>query len=128
MFIRLMIVMSFTRSARVSAVPRSGCISWRLVPRKETGLPLMRISPSFRANSRRPTRCESVSITLPAGSRSRRTAVYRFGCSADHSLGAGTAFAACTVVSSPVSSATACWRGRDQTAWPPESYSCVSTV
>ena len=75
MFIRLMISMSSTMSARVSAVPRSGCISCRLVPRKETGLPLMRISPSLSANSRRPTRCESVSITLPAGSRSRSTAV-----------------------------------------------------
>ena len=75
MLSRLMMPMSLTMSARVSAEPRSGCISCRLVPRKETGLPLMRISPSLSANSRRPTRWERVSITLPAGSRRRSTAV-----------------------------------------------------
>ncbi len=123
-----MIPMSSIICARVRAEPVAGWISCRLVPRKETGLPLMRIRPSLSANSRKPTRCERVSITFPAGSRRRSTAVYRFGCSADQSFGDGTTLEAFAVASSPSGTSTGRFRGRDQTAWPRASYSWVSTV
>ncbi len=67
--------MSRIMSSRVSAAPCCRSISCLLVPRNDTGWPLIRIRPFLSANSRKPTRADTVWITVPAASFTDSTAV-----------------------------------------------------